>query len=146
MMTPPYSIFEINIGDWSDDGHGKTEEHRVAVPSEFTQEMIAENYKNNCKKYGITLEQPCGGYGDRNFPIDPLRKMVKDGLNPSIVKNVDKYGEMAEIYTNDFFDIVCHMFFHGMPAGFTWHEIKTQGILLGGYGATQSSGGYGLFY
>lgn len=146
MTTLPCNIFEINIGDWSDDGHGKTKEHRIAVPSEFTKEMIAENYKANCEKYGITLEQGCAGYGNNNFPLEPLQKMVKNGLNPHVVQNVDEYGEMAQIDTYDYFHIACHMFFHGMPDNFTWQEIKSQGVLLGGYGAIESSGGYGLFY
>lgn len=141
------NIFEINLGDWSDDGHGKTKEYRVAVPAEFTLEMIAANYEKNCKKYGITLEHLCEDYEDNRVSLEVIQAMVKDGLDAYLLNGYDLEEDYdARIITEDYFYITCHMFFHGMPDNFTWKEVKTQGILLGGYGAVELAGGYGLFH
>jgi hypothetical protein len=148
MTNLPPNIFDINLGDWSNDGHGKTKTRRVSVPAEFTLEMIAENYRKNCAKYEVNLGEICSRYEDNNFPLEALQKMVQDGLDGEyLMRGYDiEEDESVRIIAEDFFTITCHLFFYGMPDSFTWQEVKSQGVLVGGYSAVENSAGYGLFF
>ena len=51
--------FSVTFGDWSDDGHGKTDVHQIEVystdGSRLTEELLKANYEANVAKLGFGL-------------------------------------------------------------------------------------------
>jgi len=51
--------FSVTLGDWSDDGHGKTDVQQIEVystdGSEVTEELLKSNYDANVAKLGFGL-------------------------------------------------------------------------------------------
>jgi len=51
--------FSVTFGDWSDDGHGKTDVHQIEVystdGSKLTEDMLKANYEANVAKLGFGL-------------------------------------------------------------------------------------------
>jgi len=68
--------FSVGFGDWSDDGHGKLDRHRVRIHStdgsELTSELIARNYQANVTKLGFGLTHLWEDYEEFNPSVSHL--------------------------------------------------------------------------
>lgn len=88
--------FKIPIGDWSDDGHGKTEDYTI-VSNKPIQE-VRELYFQACEKLGFTLDghdrlSPCSEYQDYQVKEETIEALINYGINIS--------GEEEAAWTED---------------------------------------------
>ncbi len=144
--------YKIIAGDWSDDGHGKTETYIIEVTSLHSLKEMQKNYARNCEKWGHTLDGVAADYEDNSVPEDLIEKMRADGsvwaetadLNIYDDPSLDTYSAMN--FVMDFIGL-------NMPKyngeAFAWHKKgdDSMPLLVGGYSAQiEKSFGYGLFY
>lgn len=138
------SKFRVVVGDWSGDGHDKTQECTVIVPDRFTAEILGANYKKNVKLLGVDPESFANEYEDSILPDEVAAKLEAHGLilNDSEFYVHDKFyfGVKAMV------KIVMFLFGYGLE-GFTWELEELAPVIAGGYRVEgPSSIGYGLFY
>jgi len=65
----------LPIGDWSNDGHWKTD--CVTITSNKTVNELQEAYLKAEKKYWINIFEFCQEYGDSYINIDNYNKLLK---------------------------------------------------------------------
>jgi len=78
--------FRIPIGDWSDDGHGKYDDH--LIESNQPLERVRELYFQACDKIGFSLDgsykeknlTPCAEYQDSKFSVETLDALLNFGV------------------------------------------------------------------
>jgi hypothetical protein len=75
--------FELPIGDWSDDGHGKNKIY--LIESNKPVEEIRELYFQACNKLGFTLDGhgdkvPCSEYKDCEFKKETFQELIDFGI------------------------------------------------------------------
>lgn len=78
--------FELPIGDWSGDGHGKTEVYYIE--SNQPVEQVRELYFQACDKIGFSLDgsylqtelTPNAGYQDYTFSKETLQALLDFGV------------------------------------------------------------------
>jgi len=67
----------FDFGDWSNDGHGRTE--TVNLIANHPADKIAEAYHLAAKKVGFQFHQEVArGYGERSFPAQKFLDMGMD--------------------------------------------------------------------
>jgi hypothetical protein len=72
----PYT-FKYTIGDWSDDGHGKTDV--LQIRSNHTIEKITEAYNKSRKTTGIDfVYEVASDYQDRTYPVEKFLDLGLD--------------------------------------------------------------------
>jgi hypothetical protein len=77
---------KFSIGDWSDDGHGKSE--TFLVKSNVPLIDLQEAYFEACNKLGVRLdgdkkikwEPPCSDYEDSVFPMEIYKHLKEQGV------------------------------------------------------------------
>lgn len=88
--------FKLPIGDWSGDGHGKTED--FVIKSNTPIQGVREAYFSACDKIGFTLDghdakTPCGEYEESTVPVERFEEMG--------IHELDTYKEWIEEYKED---------------------------------------------
>lgn len=149
-MSKPYKMITLVLGDWSDDGHGKTEPFNIL--SNLNDEALLKAYKKGTKQLGFDLiKNSCNSNEDNAISQKHLDLLIKSGLtikDLGITSDYDlKDAEEAfeegndeglsihtEIYTNIFLFIV-----KLGDKNFQWELLK------GELNPTINIGGYGLF-
>lgn len=132
------------IGDWSGDGHEKTE--TFYIESKFTEKDFREASSKG-KKIVRLGSNVCSDYEDRTFPGNVLKTIIDHGLitEKSLdcvveAKDMDpdwKLGDDVEVWGEEFFKLhlaVCKI---GNP-DLEWKVISDDPVI--------NIGGYGLFY
>jgi hypothetical protein len=141
--------YRIVIGDWSDDGHGKTETFIVDMANLSAKEMQA-NYDANVKKFGFDPKKVCEEYQDSEFPLEYIHALVTDGLklwdnqDEEPFNFEDEYG--PDIYGPELMARVLCYFVAGMDWKIVLDEMPN---LFGGWSPVLGQGenyGYGMFY
>ena len=152
--------YQITLGDWSDDGHGKTRNVFVEIPDEFTPEILKENFDASVKKLGFNpLTDLFSDFEDWDVPQPYYKTLVENGF--------DNYGGESEddwdgfiapgwppyedgLFIQEDGEIYILMFFigHGLE-NFGWAISPNDKLhLVGGYDTIlgrATSYGYGLF-
>lgn len=89
---PSKYMYNLNVGDWSQDGHNMYE--KVLLTSEFPKEDVMQAYIAGCKKVGVSLHDDMKGttvilcdYEDFTIPSDVIQKLVEHGFNESELEN-----------------------------------------------------------
>lgn len=95
-------LHKITLGDWSDDGHGKTTDVLFTTPDEFTDEVLSVNYIKNVAKLGIDPTEFGAEYEDFTIPLEVKETLRKFGFNPKPVSEWSN-GKWWED-ENDWFD------------------------------------------
>jgi hypothetical protein len=84
------NTFDLNVGDWSNDGHG----HNNAIPlqSNATKDEIMEAYLASCKKLGLALHKGLPGttalfcdYDESNLSADQLNTLIGFGFDSGLL-------------------------------------------------------------
>lgn len=162
----PY-IVKLTLGDWSEDGHGKSKEY--LFKSNYPVETIQEAYKTSCRLTGVQFnynqdytEGLCSGYGswrqifteyeDSSLAPDAIIALREHGLDPA------KY--CSEKYTDEDLQEDNHMSFDvdgaadlimafiklSMPKDWNYDKIKLESKAINGWwGKLNHQFGYGLF-
>lgn len=70
--------FNVGFGDWSNDGHGRTRNHRIKIDSpSITVAKLQESYQNTIKKLGFGLPELWADYEQTAPSQEHLGKMRK---------------------------------------------------------------------
>jgi len=70
-------LMKLVLGDWSDDGHGKSRE--VVYDVNHTLEDVQEAYKQSCKTTGVSFNHNDDFTGvERKYPEDKLYRICTD--------------------------------------------------------------------
>lgn len=140
--------FKLELGDWSDDGHGKTKV--FFFESNLTVEDLREIFFTNKEVYGDFLEKYCSDYQDSVMTLEEIEAIELIGIQVSdyIKKEALQEGSLF-IDTNTMIDwfvqfmklgnpsLILNAVDEGVPSfHFYGRDSKNRHI---------SSFGYGLF-
>lgn len=91
------------LGDWSDDGHGKTD--KILVESNMSVKDIKQAYKNSCKLTKIKFEdEVAADFEEPYFSKKAMKIFItRFGLTRDIVKKWNKI-EKIDVSQNEFND------------------------------------------
>lgn len=140
------SKFTVAIGDWSDDGHGKYDEFIVAVPDEFTQDILGANFAKNVTDFGFSPEDFANEYEDSNIPSEYLDALFACGL-PALEEEDEQGDYESHVTVKDMLNITMLFFGYNLQ-NFKWKLVNDEAPALIGNGSTVTnvSGiGYGLY-
>lgn len=136
-------IYRIVLGDWSNDGHGRTQVYDVNVTG-ATKETLIENYKRNIEIIGFDPEKLCEEYEDSSWPEDVIDKLLAVGYRfPDEFDKEDKYYDdwlTQEVYIDMLMFFATYRL-EGVHYAFANDQVD---YLFGGSGF--GSFGYGYFY
>lgn len=128
----PY-IMKMTLGDWSADGHGKTDVHNLR--SNRTPEEIGRAYQEAVRRTGIKFDDVVAdGYEDRSYPQDAFRDL---GCPPELCG--EHYVEDCDHYIQ-LFGWFCSL---ALPDLILQHVEDEIPELIWKFGAPHM--GYGLF-
>lgn len=86
-------LFKLVAGDWSDDGHGKTETLEVEVYGVQNTQDLIRAYELGCERVGIeSLEQFCQNYEQNEFPtnlLEALERVSQEQGYPYIILDIE---------------------------------------------------------
>lgn len=134
-------LFKLVAGDWSDDGHGKTETLEVEVYGVQNTQDLVKAYELGCERMGIdSLDKFCQEYEQNEFPtnlLKALEKVSQEQGHPYLILD-------TELLTEDTYYL--------SPEGYlqAYLILATIGNSRITYSrrsySTINIGGYGLFY
>lgn len=83
----------LTVGDWSHDGHSKTEV--VTVRCNIDKKNLEKAYKNGTKKVGFNLtENVCADYEDMSVTPEIIKKLKDAGINSEdFIENESDEGD-----------------------------------------------------
>lgn len=81
-------LITLTVGDWSGDGHEKTEKYTCEF--NLPIDKIEKAYKKGCKKLGFDLRRDVAAdYEDRNISKDLYDKLVEAGYSNELDSDID---------------------------------------------------------
>lgn len=95
------NLWNIPIGDWSNDGHGKCD--WFAIESNFTVEQVREAYFNSVEKSGVDICKEVACEYEDNSVSEKFLNVFPEFLENGLVKHDP---EDNEDYIEDSFDLV----------------------------------------
>lgn len=139
-------LYKVNIGDWSDDGHGKFETYVVDV--DCSSETLKDNFDRAVKELGFSPFDIARGYEDNSMTIDQFDRLEDAGYSFDSRMEPDKYYYFID-GPEEMLEIIMFFVSYGSDE-VIWRIISEDiPILAGGYGAVVGRSnhiGYGLFY
>lgn len=150
----------IVLGDWSDDGHGKSE--KILIESNIEREILQEAYKKSVKSTGIGFNcnekskiKICAEYDDNKLTTNTFKILEnlkcpfdKIGLKDQSDNNITEDTCEEFYFDNDTF-LNLLMWFIGLSVkDFEWKKIKEEIPCFNGYWDKNLnvSFGYGLYF
>ena len=132
-------VFEIAVGDWSDDGHGKCHYYKVDTNNKSIED-IREDYFTIKEKTGIDIANICRGYEECLIEEDVIDDLMRQGY---MVDHIELYIDTIEIAK-----IVVFMLNKVSNSEYKLQEESTPMLQFYGFdskGRHLRVGGYGLF-
>lgn len=118
----------IVIGDWSDDGHGKTE--TFEIKSNLSKKEIEKAYQEGSKLVGFDMiKDICDSYEDSEFPKESYEKLVSLGCKVKLTP----YNGVISPDFDEWKELFLFVTFLG-DKNFQWKDVKSSDIRIGGYG------------
>lgn len=142
--------YNITLGDWSGDGHEKTETFIVKIPKKFSSSDLSSSYEKSVAEFGFKLSDIAKNYDDNEVPAKIAEKLISAGFNADLFDTLDEgdYKGRYFIISDEFVDLIMFMVGRHLD-DFSWKLIEdSRPSLVGGYDAiieNRSSVGYGLF-
>lgn len=134
--------WKITLGDWSDDGHGKTETFVIETNVPF--KYIVEYYKKSVEKYLDFSTYVCAEYGDSSINMEQIELFESIGMDMSYYKEeFDNEDERFWVAKEDYVDLL--LMFVGLSSN---KKIEYSIITdkLPEFVRHASMFGYGLFW
>jgi len=155
----------IAIGDWSDDGHGKSQELIVKMIGEdVSNARLSKAYKEAVNSIGVDIEELFGDYEKSDISFEDLKKICDSGYRIYTYDNYDdgaiQTWRIFEDIPEDWYvdgakddDLISagHMLMYYLGygiAGFNYKFAKDEKSYIIGHWADDaplSSFGYGFF-
>lgn len=143
-------IVRINLGDWSNEGHGKTSVVILKIRGEDVSDgRLLSSIIRAERETGVSLKEIFAEYEESSVEEETFKKLVRtfgDGLTELSDESVEDYyyaeidGEYEE---QSVVHLLTSFLGYGIP-GFEY-EIVDIPVLVGGYRSIVPSFGYGLF-
>lgn len=142
---------DVIIGDWSEDGHGKTDKHTVLLQgSDVSDDHLNKTFTNNVELTGVNPVELFNDYRQYHMSEDDWNKIVDAGFTPDPkmeMVGVAYHAENQYYYANSFVELL--LWYVTNNTDTTW-EIITNPILFGDFDpvindAKSKHLGYGLF-
>lgn len=135
-ILEPFNI-TIQLGDWSDDGHGKTSIFNITSSLSFKE--INRAYKKGAKKIGVDLiEEVCTDYNNSGIGMDLLNKFIEAVFDKKLFGLTD---DMEVEYLMLDYESYLNLYFATVSIG----NNKFQYTLVDNDKSIIQIGGYGLF-
>lgn len=121
------------VGDWSGDGHEKTQ--TIYIESNLSTDQLTKAYKNGCKVIGFKLiDYIADDYLDDAIGEDEINKLQTTGFDISKIKTEPDFnGRTASLYVQNYVDIYLHIVKLGNPK-FKFEIVNPPYLNIGGYG------------
>jgi hypothetical protein len=148
---------KFNIGDYSDDGHGRNEEW--LINSNRPASELKEAYKASCRLMGVSFNhnddftglrgnyeevkqrQICAEYQDSSISEYALGKLVEHGYADEYVIEWKGFDG-----ADHFLQTVLWFIGKSMPEDWKWEFVKDDGVqTFNGWGGLSCQLGYGLY-
>lgn len=144
------NTINLIVGDWSDDGHGKTD--NITIMTNFTREQLEQVYNEGVGLVGVKLSNVCDGYEDSFLSYEDWQKLSAAGLTienlhmdgysyEEAIKAITKQESICispEVFARIYLFIAEHGAMQHSPRthGFIWNIINNNcnAINIGGYG------------
>lgn len=131
-------IVDLVVGDWSHDGHEKT--NVVAVKINVTPNELRSAYENGTKEVGFDLTRDVAAdYKDNVLSNERMKVLVANGYDEFTVERVE-YDNDSSDYTGDyrlrvdsFVDVWLFIAKLGDPS-LTYEIVNNDSVNIGGYG------------
>lgn len=153
-------IYKLVLGDWSEDGHGISED--FLFECNYDVHKIRQAYKDSCRKLGVTFnynEDYTGlglGYGSERqvwieYGEDGITRTAFEILNQAgCFDEIDYYEDGDEYYIEEDEDcakLIMNFISLSMPEDFTYKLIKQDYECINGFWNDELNHqfGYGLF-
>lgn len=75
--------YKVQIGDWSGDGHDKSDIFIVDIHDRFSPEELSATYFHNVERFGFAPDSFAHEYEDGTIPNDKLEVLMNAGLDVS---------------------------------------------------------------
>lgn len=125
------SSITLVVGDWSGDGHDKTE--NIFIKCNRSIDEVNEAYKAGTKIVGFDLvDSLCEEYEDRRIPIEAVTSLQDNGIEIDWDDEVDP-DVGVNIYHEEFVEIYLAIVKLGDP-DFKYERQSPPVINIGGYG------------
>lgn len=135
MSELEYTI-SLTLGDWSDDGHGKTEV--FVIKSNLTSAEINDAYTFGTKILGFDLsEDVASDYEDSTISDENVQILAANGFDMTMCSKSKKGNYHLDGET--FRDVWLHIAYLGNK-DFLWEAMGREQL------PNLNIGGYGLFY
>lgn len=117
------------LGDWSHDGHEKTE--TITIKTNLSKEQIKSAYIKGSNLIGVDLiDEVAAEYEDSTLSLEYLEKFKKAGFEPNEDMFYKGFYELdTEEYTNLYFFVL-----KKGNENFEYEIIENEDIDIGGYG------------
>jgi hypothetical protein len=126
-------IFEVNIGDWSKDGHNQSK--RFLFQTSATREEIKKAYDKGVKILGVDITKYCSDYEDSSLPTEQYDTYIESGWGG--LEDGFETDEDVHLYITDYLSLWLHTIKIGCDT-ISIEEINSE--------TSFNIGGYGLFY
>ncbi len=142
------TLYNVVVGDWSDDGHGKTDTFVFSIPDDVTFDQLRANYERNCEDYGVRPDKWASEWQDSSFPLHEYIRIAELGWDSGYeFDELDQFDDSTEVDfgSDSYADLLMFVATHGLcEYDQTSDTIKT---LFGGDGAIVGGHvGYGFFW
>lgn len=128
--------FYLQLGDWSNDGHGRCDDVYISCSHEFDD--VIDAYERASKKYGIDITRECEEYEDNVISTQFVDKYLKvmENHDPDYVQEKKEWVSVADGWwsdPDDFVDIYMRIVELELP-DMLWEHLRVPNISIGGYG------------
>jgi hypothetical protein len=90
-------LMKLNLGDWSNDGHGKTDTY--IIDANISADLIKEGYIRSCKMTKVSFHDVhdrslgldpdtipvCANYEEHGIPVKAIERLKEHGLDPDLI-------------------------------------------------------------
>jgi len=125
----------VVIGDWSDDGHGKTA--IFIINSNLPLKQIETAYRKGSKKVGFKLHEQVEDCEQSELDLDLFNKLKDFGLNLKKVgidkSDIDEEDNRVQLWSSSYFKLYMFICQVGDPNLEYKLEHNSQ-LRIGGYG------------
>jgi len=145
---------KLNIGDWSDDGHGKCESYIYEV--NYPVDVVQQAYKDSCKLAGVQFNHSEDYTGGKCIGHRPWNQIATEydanEIDEKVYEVLQSFGIQVDRYVTDLyienFNGLWWEFVKLSKPDLEYKDICADIPNINGYwnGGLNVQFGYGLFY